>query len=363
MARKKSIVSAAYLVMQILGVNRLFRFLNRRAVTFITFHSVVTDCAGENWRPLRTPHTAEEFESWLRGLASRYTFIELERAIRILGGEEAPINNALVLTLDDAYRNNVEVVLPILQKMSIPAVFYVPTGLVTEGKKLWVDSLDYFFQKVAAGRSHLTVKDETINFPKNGRNGLRSEFQIVRRRWKSSLRDEVAFLEKLDLFYEAAQIGGAEIETFTAKRDLWSALTTWEELGVAVDSGLVTIGSHGVSHSRLALADDETVAEEFEQSKATIEKMTGCKCEHFAYPNGEHDKSTRVFALRSGYKSAVTSDAGRNPIGADPMTLKRLTLPVGASMSEVYSIVSGSKGVAIVFEKWFGKRRLAAASD
>ena len=362
MARKKSTTSAAYQVMQILGINRLFRYLNRRAVTFITFHSVVTDCAGENWRPLRTPHTAEEFESWLHGLANRYTFIELERAIRILSGEEAPINNALVLTLDDAYRNNVEVVLPILQKMSIPAVFYVPTGLVSEGKKLWVDSLDHFFQKVSAGCSCLTMKDETIDFPKDDRNALKREFQIVRRRWKSSLPDEVAFFEKLDAFYEAAQIGRAELETFTASRDLWSALATWGELGVAVDSGLVTIGSHSVNHSRLALADDETVAEELEQSKATIERITGRKCEHFAYPNGEHDISTRAFALKSGYKSAVTSDAGRNPIGADPMTLKRLTLPVGASMSEVYSIVSGSKSAAITFKKWLGKRRFAVAS-
>ena len=125
MARKKVFASAAYQLMQVLGVNRLFRYLNRRAVTFITFHSVVTECAGEIWRPLRKPHTSEEFESWLRGLVDKYTFIDLERAIRIIEGVEEPINNAVVLTLDDAYRNNVEVVLPILEKMSIPAVFYL----------------------------------------------------------------------------------------------------------------------------------------------------------------------------------------------------------------------------------------------
>lgn len=363
MARKKVFASAAYQLMQVLGMNRLFRYLNRRAVTFITFHSVVTECAGEKWRPLRKPHTSEEFEAWLQGLADRYTFIDLERAIRIIEGVEEPINNAVVLTLDDAYRNNVEVVLPVLEKMSIPAVFYVPTGLVSDGKKLWVDTLDFFFQKVAAERSKLVLTDETINFPKDSRNALSSEFRAVRRRWKSSLRDEVAFFKKLDSFYQAARIGKAEIATFTASRDLWSALATWDELGVAVDSGLVTIGSHSVSHARLALADDETVAEELEQSKAAIEKITGFKCEHFAYPNGEHNESTRAFALGSGYKSAVTSDSGRNSVGADPMTLKRLTLPVGASMNEVYSIISGSKSAAIAFRRRFGKRQPTVTSE
>jgi peptidoglycan/xylan/chitin deacetylase (PgdA/CDA1 family) len=61
---------------------------------------------------------------------------------------------------------------------------------------------------------------------------------------------------------------------------------TWPMLREAVDTGLVTVGSHTHSHADLSRASEEAAEEEMGRSKGLIEDNLQVPCRHFAYPWG-----------------------------------------------------------------------------
>ena len=59
---------------------------------------------------------------------------------------------------------------------------------------------------------------------------------------------------------------------------------TWSALHDAVDTGLVTVGSHTHSHADLRRLDERACEDELRRSKDLIEDRLGVACRHFAYP-------------------------------------------------------------------------------
>ena len=59
---------------------------------------------------------------------------------------------------------------------------------------------------------------------------------------------------------------------------------TWPQVGEAVATGLVSVGSHTHSHRNLSRVDRATAEDEMRRSKELIEDHLGVPCRHFAYP-------------------------------------------------------------------------------
>lgn len=59
---------------------------------------------------------------------------------------------------------------------------------------------------------------------------------------------------------------------------------SWTQLGEAVATSMVTIGSHTHSHADLSTAGERTSEDEMRRSKELIEDRLGVACRHFAYP-------------------------------------------------------------------------------
>ncbi len=87
---------------------------------------------------------------------------------------------------------------------------------------------------------------------------------------------------------------------------------TWEELRGLVDAGW-EIGSHTRSHPRLTELDDDALAAELEQSRASCERETGQPCRSLAYPYGDVDARVIAAARRAGYEVAAGLPARPGP--------------------------------------------------
>ena len=59
---------------------------------------------------------------------------------------------------------------------------------------------------------------------------------------------------------------------------------TWSQLAEAVDTGLVTVGSHTHGHTDLSRAPERVCHDEMARSKGLVEDRLGVACRHFAYP-------------------------------------------------------------------------------
>ena len=111
---------------------------------------------------------------------------------------------------------------------------------------------------------------------------------------------------------------------------------TWTQLREAVDTGLVTIGSHTHGHADLSKASEREAEDEMRRSKDLIEDHLGTACTHFAYPwavgSPAADRAARRL-FRSGGARCVDDESGRpdGPLsagtGADPAERRPVLLP------------------------------------
>jgi peptidoglycan/xylan/chitin deacetylase (PgdA/CDA1 family) len=91
-------------------------------------------------------------------------------------------------------------------------------------------------------------------------------------------------------------------------------LMTWSELREISAAG-ISLGSHTVTHPRLAALSEEHIEEELRTSQTQLEDRSGARATTFAYPYGEstprvQDAARRHYRIACGTKLAhVSSDS------------------------------------------------------
>lgn len=95
----------------------------------------------------------------------------------------------------------------------------------------------------------------------------------------------------------------------------------------------IDIGSHGLTHQRLAEIDRETARIEITDSKDRLQQLLGEPIDHFCYPYGRYDDAVVGMASDAGYRSAVTCDRANAFADADPLRLPRKAISFGDSLA------------------------------
>ncbi len=90
-----------------------------------------------------------------------------------------------------------------------------------------------------------------------------------------------------------------------------------------------TIGSHTVTHPRLADADDARIHAEMRDSKRALEDILGQRVEHFCYPYGSHDLRAVEAAAAAGYVTGTTCVRAAATPADDLLTLPRKAVSRG----------------------------------
>jgi peptidoglycan/xylan/chitin deacetylase (PgdA/CDA1 family) len=84
------------------------------------------------------------------------------------------------------------------------------------------------------------------------------------------------------------------------------------------------IGSHTLTHARLASLPPEQARKEIFDSKKRLEDRFGCPIRHFCYPYGDYNAQVRDFVAEAGYASACTIEFGVNDAAVGPYDLRRV---------------------------------------
>jgi peptidoglycan/xylan/chitin deacetylase (PgdA/CDA1 family) len=74
------------------------------------------------------------------------------------------------------------------------------------------------------------------------------------------------------------------------------------ELKELASDPLVSIGSHTITHPRLAQLDEKTAAHELETSKRSLEEIIGERISLFSFPHGSYNSNVLRLAQSTGYK-------------------------------------------------------------
>jgi peptidoglycan/xylan/chitin deacetylase (PgdA/CDA1 family) len=181
------------------------------------------------------------------------------------------------LTMDDGYRSNAEIALPVLRRHNAPASIFVPSSILDRTIDAWWLQVEELARLQAHPRAayenmlmEIAEKPEALAL-------LRKSF--------------VARQEELNdrYFLSAAEV-------------------------VALDRDpLIEIGGHTITHPQLKGLSDHEAVREISQNKKDLEILLGRDVDSFAYPFGDAQAcGAREYALASkaGYKVAVTTREG-----------------------------------------------------
>ena len=281
------------------------RLLSKGKLSILHYHQVLR----ESDPLMRGLTTAEQFDWHMRLISQYFTPLSLSTALNLLQKNKLP-RNAVCITFDDGYENNLSVAQPILEKYGIPATVYVATGY-SNGDNMWNDKVYHLFRD--ASRTQLILNGNTVELGDYDR----------RRSLLRKLIDELKYLsleersQALDEIYRINQVP-----------PLPRLMLTPEKIAELAEKG-IEIGAHTVNHPILAVLNEEQQRHEIATSKLQLEQWTGKPVDHFAYPNGipsqDFTEQTVKIVQDLGFKSAVATNKGVCTKDSCLYTLRRFT--------------------------------------
>jgi peptidoglycan/xylan/chitin deacetylase (PgdA/CDA1 family) len=248
----------------------------------------------------------------MRWVKANFNVLPLGEAVRALREDRLP-QRALCVTFDDGYADNYRIALPILQRLGLPATFFVATGFL-DGGCMFNDAVieavrhaqcaELDLADVALGR-HPLASDEQRSRAIGRILGRLRYFQLDRRQ---------------DAALEIARRAGVRVPTNLMMRA--------EEVGALHAAGM-ELGAHTVTHPILAEVSAERAREEMAAGRDRLEEITGAKVHVFAYPNGkplrDYRREHAEFARDLGFEAAVSGAWGAARPGDDLFQLPRFT--------------------------------------
>jgi len=96
--------------------------------------------------------------------------------------------------------------------------------------------------------------------------------------------------------------------------------------------GLLAFGAHTRTHVDLTNADESALDSEVAGSRTELAAALGETVTAFAYPHGRWTRAVQDAVREAGFLGACGSDAGRNPVSADPYALNRLEVRGDSSL-------------------------------
>ncbi|MFM8303778.1 MAG: polysaccharide deacetylase family protein [Actinomycetota bacterium] len=121
---------------------------------------------------------------------------------------------------------------------------------------------------------------------------------------------------------------------------------SWAALRAALDTGVVTVGSHTHTHALLDRLPDDAVADELDRSTGLIGDRLGVVASHFAYPKAVMGSAAADRAVRARFVSgALAGGRANRPGRTDAFRLART--PVQVSDGEAWFRRKAGGGLAL----------------
>lgn len=100
----------------------------------------------------------------------------------------------------------------------------------------------------------------------------------------------------------------------------------WQEIRAMQGSGLVSIGSHTLSHPFLTRLNEERQRKEIFESKIILEERLGQPVKTFSYPNTNFNERIKQMVKQAGFKLAVTVLPEKKFSNDDLYALRRIPI-------------------------------------
>jgi peptidoglycan/xylan/chitin deacetylase (PgdA/CDA1 family) len=276
------------------------------AFPILTYHRVNDDAD-----PFFSALPTAVFERQMRHVARNYRVLPVEELVERLERGGLP-RNALAITFDDGYRDNLTHAAPILARLGLPATIFLATGFIGTAEVPWFDRLAQGLKKSAATtvRTPWNEALELADVP--GR--LRAMGRALEHLKRVPDEERHRQLETL-----LTSLGVTDQRTFK------NLMLSWDDVHALRGLGF-TIGAHTVNHPILSRVSPQRAWTEILGARTMIESACGTAPRAFAYPNGgaeDYTETVKRLVREAGFTCAVTTRFGLNTPNTNPWELRR----------------------------------------
>jgi len=305
----------------------------------ILLYHRVADPASDPWQMAVSPENFAAHMAIIRRRREARPLSELSKWLYQPGKPE----NAITVTFDDGYVDNVRTALPILEREQVPATVYVVSGAVGKPDAFWWDFLNRVFLEKPALPATLTLSaGEQRQSWHLGTSGQYDQKSLRRAaRWAADFEPPRDARQRafLNVWAFMAALNPCQREQPLAQLAEWAGVpptppeadlarpVNQAELDRLAKSPLIEIGGHTVTHPDLGQVVPATGAEEIRKSRETLRKLTGQEVSSFAYPFGRFGEQTGGQIAAAGYTDAGCSRFGLATHRSHRFRIPRIQVP------------------------------------
>ncbi|HEX2159031.1 MAG TPA: GNAT family N-acetyltransferase [Actinomycetes bacterium] len=277
---------------------------------------------------------AAGFEHQLRRLQRLGTIVPLATALRQLTTGQPLPPRAIALTFDDGYRDNLEVGAPVLERLGLPATFFLVPGILDGRISPWWETVAWAVQ--ASGKASVEWEGRTL--PLGGR-ARRRALELVTERLKTL--DQAARGRAVAELVERLEPDGSP--------DHRRLFLDWDGARELLRRGF-EIGGHSMDHAILARESPAAQLEDLVESRRRLEAELDAPIDLLAYPNGsraDYDAATVDAARRAGYSHGLTARSGWNSRATPLFEIQRVVLEPQRGFADIGAQRVGRKAAAV----------------
>ncbi|MCV2886032.1 polysaccharide deacetylase family protein [Aestuariibacter sp. AA17] len=283
--------------------------ISSQKLSILIYHQVL-----ESPDPIRDGEPDAETFRWQMALLRRYfTPLSLQAAVKHLQAGTLPAN-AVCVTFDDGYLDNLVVAQPILDEYDIPATVFVATHFCEHQENMWNDRII----DLIADKQRDRIDLRALGLPSVALGGVEERKTVIQR---------VINLLKYKHIEERYALVQAIYDDNHAQ-EYPCKMMTFEQIKALSDKG-VEIGAHTVMHPILKSHSEDEQEQQISDSKNKLEQLLGQPVVSFAYPNGkrgvDYDDVAVKVVNRLGFDIAVSTDWGVSTSDTDKLQLNRFT--------------------------------------
>jgi peptidoglycan/xylan/chitin deacetylase (PgdA/CDA1 family) len=310
---RHAVAPAAKTVLFRTGVYGLIRRTRpNQRVAILRYHAV---CGPEGYE-YADPHicvSVAAFRAHVEYLTAHYAVISLDDAVKALAAGRSLPDNAVVLTFDDGYADNL-IAAQILHEHQATGTFYLTADCLADGKPFWPSEVRQIVPRLTSPVM-LELRDRKFEWPVGDADQREAAIQGVTRLFKS-----VTIPDREVLRVQLRALAGLE-------QPLPSPMLTWAQVREMQRLGM-TLGGHTLTHPNLPSAGLADATAEIIGCKRRLERELGTEVTQFSYPNGGAESyytpDLQRAVCEAGYLGAATSRNGFAGAGSDVYALQRI---------------------------------------
>lgn len=281
----------------------------RPAPAILMYHRVA-NLQHDPWNLAVSPET---FDQQLTYLKRHHTPMPLDEIAAALRTRTLP-SDAVGITFDDGYRDNLVNAKPLLLRHGLPATLFLATGWVGSNVPFWWDELAELTLYSSGAVDHTSIIDgESFRL-----RWEQPEAADLDNGWHASgeprTARQKAYLGIWRKLRRTTQAERARVMTslrdcFRAEHDSLSMPMSATEVQELLMGNLITLGAHTVHHPALTQLPREECREEILTSARQCSIFTGSDVSSFSYPFGDMNETVRNVVVDAGFSLACSTRA------------------------------------------------------